>query len=181
MKNYCYFILIISGVLFLSSTLCFSQDEKADYYEFSNKFVFTSTVLQPEFPVKFREIRIVMRDEATKPRVYWTIENKSDKPIRGYAVAFRVFHSIQGWISFGPIVGLGERHVGDIPLILPGKSYTNASITPKPMPLSMEQKIFANPKEDAWFRGIVCIGIIKEVEFMDGTKIQADKPLFDDF
>lgn len=166
---------------FILSSKSFSQEKEPIYYEFSKKFVLTSSVLQPEFPVYFREIKIVTREDEINPKIYWTIVNNSDKPIKGYSVAFRILHTVQEWRNFGPILGFSEKSNKAIPLILPKKSYTNEIITPKPIPLSMEEKIFAKPKEDAWFTGIVCIGIIKEVEFMNGTKIQADKPLFDDF
>lgn len=180
MKKHCYLILIILIILLLSS-LCFSQGKEPIYYEISKKFVFTSAVLQPEFPVHFKEIKIVTQEEAITPKIYWTIENDSDKPVKSYSVAFRILHSVQEWRSFGPVLGFGERYNKDIPLILPKQSYKNDMITPKPIPSSMEEKIFAKPKENAWFTGIVCIGIIKEVEFMDGTKIEAVKSLFDDF
>ncbi|MBX7173676.1 MAG: hypothetical protein K1X72_22090 [Pyrinomonadaceae bacterium] len=182
MKKYFYLNLIVLLGFFLSSK-SLGQSKEPVYYEFSKKYVFTSAVIQSEFPVHFREIKIVTREESITPKIYWTIENNSDKPVKSYSVAFRIFHSVQEWKSFGPVLGFSETYNKDIPLILPKKSYTNDIITPKPIPSSMEEKIFSKSKskEDAWFTGIVCIGIIKEVEFMDGTKIEADKTLFDDF
>jgi hypothetical protein len=182
MKNHRYLIFIISIVLFLSST-CFSQNKEPIYYEFSKKFVFTSSVLQPDFPARFREIKIVTTESGSRPSFYVTIENTSNKPIKSFYVVFRLFHSVQKWDKFGFNLGFGAQYVKNIPLIAAKESYSNYEINPTPIPISMEEKIFANPKEvnANWFTGIVCIGIIKEVEFMDGTKIEADKSVFDDF
>lgn len=182
MKKYFYLNLIVL-VGFLLSSKSLGQSKEPIYYEFSKKNVFTSAVLQSEFPVQFRQIKIVIHDKSIIPKIYWTIENNSNKSVKSYSVAFRIFHSVREWRSFGPVLGFSEKYNKNIPLILPKKSYTNDIISPKPLPSSMEEKIFSKSKskEDAWFTGIVCIGMIKEVEFMDGTKIEADKTLFDDF
>lgn len=177
---------LLAAFLFIFSAALAGYAQKgeggvSDYYLPKTHYL-AFAAFQPDSPVQLERMGIIVEADAKVPFIDWDVRNNSSKPVKRIVVAFRLRTNIERWegatngvtiYEFGPNVSNS--------LIEPYSTLRKNPKEPNYRVNSALAALFSNLRENEDKKLVHLFGIIKRVEFADGSVFEEKDEVFEQF